>query len=66
MLIHVLLRTGLGLFRIKTETLPRTLDTAVYSILGFLFRAGEAISLNVKKPDTFRKPSRGNTWWKMR
>lgn len=49
MMIHILLRMDLGLFRIKTETLPRTLDTAVYSILGFLFKAGKSISLNVKQ-----------------
>lgn len=49
MMIHILLRLDLGLFRIKTETLPRTLDTAVYSILSCLFRAGKAVSLNAKQ-----------------
>lgn len=49
MMSHILLRKDLRLFRIYTETLPRTLDTEVYSILGFSFRADKAISLDVKQ-----------------
>lgn len=48
-MIHVLLRTYLGLLSIKTETLPRTLDITAYSILGFHLRAGKVISPNVKQ-----------------
>lgn len=57
MMIHVLLRMDLGLFGIKTETMPRTLDTAVYSLQGWQSHLPEC-----ETTDTVIKPSQGNTF----